>query len=210
MNFKTYTDEEFFECPLRGANNVVNAVCGEKDFSKIPPDVLKRAGERGSAVHKAIEDFLNSGMKTMPQLDIEYYSYWDQFTKWREERTNLLNIFGTEIRIISEKLGCKGIIDCIAEFKNIDRDTTDPVIALIDWKTSSNLDMFRTKCQLQLYYELLTVEYPEVAEKITELRVLNITKTGYRWFKFDIDRELGKSILYIYNHYLRREAERRN
>lgn len=205
--FKEYSDEEFFNCQLRGANNVVNAVCGEKDFSNIPPDVLRRAGERGSAVHKAIEEFLKSDMLKIPQIDLEYLGYWDQFKTWLAERTYLGKIYGVEIKIISDTVGCKGIIDCIAEFKNKDDDETR--VALIDWKTSSNLDMFRTKCQMQLYYELLSVEYPDIAEKITELRVLNITKTGYRWFKFDIDRELGKSILYIYNHYLRREAERR-
>ena len=205
--FKEYSDEEFFNCQLRGANNVVNAVCGEKDFSNIPPDVLRRAGERGSAVHKAIEEFLKSDMLKIPQIDLEYLGYWDQFKTWLAERTYLGKIYGVEIKIISDAVGCKGIIDCIAEFKNKDDDETR--VALIDWKTSSNLDMFRTKCQMQLYYELLSVEYPDIAEKITELRVLNITKTGYRWFKFDIDRELGKSILYIYNHYLRREAERR-
>ena len=205
--FKEYSDEEFFNCQLRGANNVVNAVCGEKDFSNIPPDVLRRAGERGSAVHKAIEEFLKSDMLKIPQIDLEYLGYWDQFKTWLAERTYLGKIYGVEIKIISDTVGCKGIIDCIAEFKNKDDDETR--VALIDWKTSSSLDMFRTKCQMQLYYELLSVEYPDIAEKITELRVLNITKTGYRWFKFDIDRELGKSILYIYNHYLRREAERR-
>ena len=205
--FQEYSNEEFFECELRGANSVVNTVCGEKDFSNIPPDVLKRAGERGSAIHKAIEEFLNSDMMTIPTIDFEYYPYWDQFKLWLKERTHIGKIYGTEIRIISEKLGFKGIIDCIAEFKNKDQDETK--VALIDWKTSSNLDLFRTKCQMQLYYELLVAEYPEIANKITELRVLSITKTTYRWFKFDIDRELGKSLLYIYNHYLRKDAERR-
>ena len=207
FEFKKYTDDEFFECKLRGANNVVNAVCGEKDFSSIPKDVLERAAERGSAVHKAIEDFLNSDMTVIPSLDLEYYPYWDQFKKWLAERTYIEKIYGVEVKIISEKLGCKGIIDCIAEFKNRDSDETH--IALIDWKTSSSLDNFRAKCQLQLYYELLLQEYPDIAEKITELRILNITKTNYRWFKFDIDRELGKSLLYIYNKYLRKNAEKR-
>lgn len=205
--FKEYSDEEFFNSVLRGANNVVNAICGEKDFSSIPPSVLQNAADRGSAVHKAIEDFLNSDMKTEPNLDISYFAYWDQFKKWLNERTEINNVYGVEVRMISEELGFKGIIDCIAEFKN--KDDSMPTTAIIDWKTSSNLDMFRTRCQMQLYYELLKVEYPEVAEKITEFRVLNITKTSYRWFKFDIDDELGKSLLYLYNTYFRKEAERR-
>lgn len=206
--FKTYEDEEFFSCVLRGANNVVNAVCGEKDFSHIPPTVLQNAADRGSAVHKAIEDFLNSGMLETPKLDMAYISYWDQFKLWLKERTTINKIYGVEVRLINEKLGFKGIIDCVAEFTNKDEGSV-PTTAIIDWKTSSNLDMFRTRCQMQLYYELLKDEYPEIAEKITEFRVLNITKTGYRWFKFEIDNELGKSLLYLYNTYFRKDAEKR-
>ena len=60
--FKEYTDEEFFGCKLRGANNVVNAVIGGATdegghYANIPPSILENAARRGKAVHEAIEKF---------------------------------------------------------------------------------------------------------------------------------------------------------
>lgn len=206
---KKYTDEEFFECKLRGVNNVVNAVFGKSEkFDKIPPSVLERAAERGSAVHKYIEDYLNNfkeGKDEEPSIDLEYDIYAHYFKEWKTDRAKIEEVYETECRIISEELACKGIIDCIAKIKT---DTDDEArVCMIDWKTSSNLDHFRTQCQLQLYYEMMWQEYPELAKKIEELRVLSITKYEYRWFKFPIDRELGKAILYLYKNYLRCDHE---
>lgn len=207
---KTYTDDEFFKCKLRGANNVIRAVFGtDPKFEKIPPSVLKNAANRGTAVHKYIETYLNNFKEEkdeIPEIDLEYDIYAYYFNKWKEERATIVRVYETEQKIISEKLGCKGIIDCIAKIKT---DTDDePKICMIDWKTSSNLDHFRTQCQLQLYYEMMDQEYPELAKQIEELRVLSLTKYEYRWFKFPINRELGKSILYLYNNFFREEAEK--
>lgn len=211
MEIKKYTDEEFFNCKLRGANNVIKAVFGENEKIKnIPPSVLENAAKRGTAVHKCIEDYMNSlksGNPQEPTIPLEYDIYLYYFNKWREERATIGKVYETECKIISEELACKGIIDCIAEIKTDIED--EPKICLIDWKTSSNLDMFRTQCQLQLYYEMLMEEYPELAKEIQELRVLSLTKQEYRWFKFPIDRSLGQSILYLYKNYFREEAERR-
>jgi len=209
MEIKRYTDDEFFKCKLRGANNVVKAVFGENEkYKNIPPSVLENAAKRGTAVHKCIEDYMNSlkdGNPQKPTIALEYDIYLHYFNEWRNERATIKRVYETECRIISEKLACKGIIDCIAEIKtDVDEESK---ICLIDWKTSSNLDMFRTQCQLQLYYEMLIEEYPELAIQIQELRVLSITKQEYRWFKFPIDRELGKSILYLYKNYLRCDHE---
>ena len=52
-------------------------------------------------------------------------------------------------------------------------------------------------------------QYPDIAKNITQLRCLQLTKYNYRWFKFPIDIGLGTSILYLYNNYLREEAEKR-
>lgn len=209
MEIKKYTDEEFFECKLRGVNNVVKAVFGENEKIKnIPPSVLENAAKRGTAVHKCIEDFLNSiisGKPEEPTIDLEYDIYLCYFNLWRKERVKIEEVYQTECKIISENLACKGIIDCIAKIKT---DTDDVAkVCMIDWKTSSNLDSFRTQCQLQLYYEMLMEEYPELGKKIEELRVLSLTKYEYRWFRFPIDRELGKSILYLYKNYLRCDHE---
>ena len=208
--FKEYSDDEFFNCKLRGANNVISAVFGGTTdegghYANIPPSILEAAARRGKAVHEYIESYMKSEMKEIPEINIEFEIYWTMFQKWLEERTEIQEIIGVETRLINEDLACKGVIDFIGKFKNKDDDK--PFYALVDWKTSSNLDEFRTQCQLQLYYELLTKEAPEVAKKIEQLRCLQITKYEYRWFRFPIDRELGKSILYLYKNYLRCDHE---
>lgn len=209
---KQYSDKEFFSCKLRGVNSVVNAVFGAPTdaggkYANVPPSVLQRAADRGKAVHESIEAWLKGGMQGEPQISLEYGTYIYNFKDWLKNRCTIEEVHAIETKMISEKLACKGVVDCIAKIKT-DTDA-ESHIAIIDWKTSSSLDLFRTQCQLQLYYELLLEEEPELAEKVDELRTLSLTKYDYRWFRFPIDRKLGQSILYLYNQYFREEAEER-
>lgn len=203
--FNDIDDEIFFNCKLRGVNNVVNAIFGGVTdegghYANVPPSVLENATRRGKCVHEAIEHYLKGDTEEL-DVPLEYDIYRFNFEQWLKERTEIKEIIGVETKIISENLACKGIIDCIGQFQNKDDDK--PFYALVDWKTSSNLDEFRTQCQLTLYYFLLQDKYPKITEKIEQLRCLQINKYGYRWFKFPIDLELGKSILYLYDNYLR-------
>ena len=209
-NFKHIDDSEFFNCKLRGANNVVNAVFGSPTdsgghYANIPPSILEAAANRGKTIHECIEKFLKNNMVEPMSAPLEYDIYRYYFQDWLDNRTEIQEVIGVETKLISEELACKGIIDCIGKFKNYDDD--EPFYALVDWKTSSSLDEFRTQCQLTLYYFLLKEQYPEIAKKITQLRCLQLTKYNYRWFKFPIDIGLGTSILYLYNNYLRCDHE---
>lgn len=208
--FKEISDEQFFGCKLRGANSVVNAVIGGATddgghYANIPPSILENAAKRGKAVHEGIEAFLKGGMKDPIKVPLEYDIYGVQYQKWLDERTEIKEIIGVETKLISEKLAFKGVIDCIGKFHNYDDE--EDFYAIVDWKSSTSLDEFRTQCQLTLYYFLLREQYPEVAEKIQQLRCLQITKYNYRWFKFPIDTILGSSILYLYQNYLRCDHE---
>ncbi len=208
--FKEISDEQFFGCKLRGANSVVNAVIGGATddgghYANIPPSILENAAKRGKAVHEGIEAFLKGGMKDPIKVPLEYDIYGVQYQKWLDERTEIKEIIGVETKLISEKLAFKGVIDCIGKFHNYDDE--EDFYAIVDWKSSTSLDEFRTQCQLTLYYFLLREQYPEVAEKIQQLRCLQITKYNYRWFKFPIDTKLGSSILYLYQNYLRCDHE---
>ena len=208
---KNYTDSEFFDCPFRGVTSVLNAIFGNK-FEKmdIPEHILKAAGERGTAVHKYIEDWLNwynmrfkKEDEAEPHLGLEYAVYETVWKEWLDERISWdIKPLYTEHKIINKKLGVKGIIDCIA--------VVNGKYCMIDWKTSSNLDEWITECQLQLYYMMLlkgNKEEKEIAKKIDELRCLSLTKTGYRWFKFPIDKKLGNAILELWNKHFREIAE---
>ena len=210
---KHYSDEQFFDSPFRGVTSVLNAIFGNKfENSGIPEHVLRMAGERGTAVHKYIEEWLNWYDKpfkkidedpTEPHIGLEYGIYETVWKEWLDERINWeIKPLYTEQKIINKKLGVKGIIDCIA--------IVNDKVCMIDWKTSSNLDEWSTNCQLQLYYMMLlkgNKEEKEIAKKIDELRCLSLTKTGYRWFKFDIDKKIGNSILELWNKHFREVAE---
>ena len=204
---RNYTDTEFFDAPFRGVTSVLNAIFGNKfENSGIPEHVLRMAGERGTAVHKYIENWLNWYDGTTgdePHIGLEYGIYETVWKEWLDERINWeIKPLYTEQKIINKKLGVKGIIDCIA--------IVNDKVCMIDWKTSSNLDEWSTNCQLQLYYMMLlkgNKEEKEIAKKIDELRCLSLTKTGYRWFKFDIDKKIGNSILELWNKHFREVAE---
>lgn len=208
---KNYSDSQFFDCPFRGVTSVLNTIFGNKfENSGIPEYILRTAGERGTAVHKYIENWLgwyNRPFKTSdtdePHLGLEYAVYETVFKEWLDERIEWdIRPLYTEQKIINKKLGVKGIIDCIA--------VVNGKICMIDWKTSSNLDEWSTNCQLQLYYMMLLKggkEERAVAKQIEELRCLSLTKTGYRWFKFEIDKKLGEAILKLWNTHFREIAE---
>ena len=207
---KNYSDSQFFDSPFRGVTSVLNAIFGNKfENSGIPEHILKAAGERGTAVHKYIEDWLSWYSREPfieeyePHLGLEYAVYETNFKEWLDERINWnITPFCTEQRMINKKLGIKGIIDCIA--------IVEDKWCIIDWKTSSNLDEWSTNCQLQLYYMMLlkgSKEEKEIAKRIEELRCLSLTKSGYRWFKFDIDKKLGEAILKLWNVHFREISE---
>ena len=205
---RNYSDAEFFDCPFRGVTSVLNAIFGNKyEKMDIPEHILKAAGERGTAVHKYIEDWLKwykGKLGEEPHLGLEYAVYETVWKEWLEERIEWgIDPLYTEHKIINKKLGVKGIIDCIA--------IVNGKCCMIDWKTSSNLDEWSTNCQLQLYYMMLlkgNKEEREIAKKIEELRCLSLTKTGYRWFKFNIDKKLGNAILELWNKHFREIAEK--
>ena len=50
-------------------------------------------------------------------------------------------------------------------------------------------------------------EEKAIAKQIEELRCLSLTKTGYRWFKFTIDKKLGEAILKLWNEHFREISE---
>lgn len=208
---KEYSDSEFFDAPFRGVTSVLNAIFGNK-FEKmdIPERILKAAGERGTAVHKYIENWLNwykvpfkKADELEPHLGLEYAVYETVWKEWLDERIEWdIKPLYTEHKIINKKLGVKGIIDCVA--------VVNDKVCMIDWKTSSSLDEWITECQLQLYYIMLlkgNKEEKELAKKIDELRCLSLTKSGYRWFKFPIDKKLGEAILKLWNTHYREIAE---
>lgn len=201
---KNYTDEMFFDSPFRGVTSVLNAIFGNKfENSGIPEHVLRAAGERGTACHAYLEDYqkwLLGEIKDEPHLGLEYANYEYNIREFLKERIDIVKILATEQKMISNQLFMKGILDAVWTVKN--KDDGREYTCLIDFKTSSNLDEWITNCQMQLYYYMLLTGSKEeraLADQIQELRCLSITRSGYRWFKFDIDFDLINSLIILWN-----------
>ena len=207
---KNYTDTEFFDSPFRGVTSVLNAIFGNKfENSGIPEHILKAAGERGTACHEYIEKwehwFKNDKKEeTEPHLGLLYAVYETNFKEFLNTRVELLDVLATEQKILSPQIFMKGILDAVWTVRN--KDDGKEYTCLIDFKTSSNLDVHTANLQMQLYYYMLlhgNKEERDLASKITELRVLSLTKKDYSWYKFEINLDLAESIIYLWNiHYI--------
>lgn len=181
--------EEFFSVKLPGVTTVLSNVLGKDEFKDIPEAVLKQAAERGSAVHEWIENFILTGEQK--SIELAYQIYIDYFLDWYKEYQP--EFVSSELRMTNEKDGYKGIIDTI--FYYTDKSTGKKVLCMCDWKTSSNLNRFKTMCQLNLYERMFREHYSTL--KIDELRTLSITKTGYRFSKFELNKKISDSILLL-------------
>ena len=181
--------DEFFSVKLPGVTTVLSNVLGKDEFKDIPEPVLKQAAERGSAVHEWIENFILTGEQK--PIELAYQIYIDYFLDWYNEYQP--EFVSSELRMTNEKDGYKGIIDTI--FYYIDKYTGKKVLCMCDWKTSSNLNRFKTMCQLNLYERMFREHYSTL--KIDELRTLSITKTGYRFSKFELNKKISDSILLL-------------
>lgn len=181
--------DEFFSVKLPGVTTVLSNVLGKDEFKDIPEAVLKQAAERGSAVHEWIENFILTGEPG--KIELAYQIYIDYFLDWYNEYQP--EFVSSELRMTNEKDGYKGIIDTI--FYYIDKYTGKKVLCMCDWKTSSNLNRFKTMCQLNLYERMFREHYSTL--KIDELRTLSITKTGYRFSKFELNKKISDSVLLL-------------
>lgn len=186
----TLTDEEFFKNSFPGATRILGELFGKDEFKEIPEVVLKEATDRGSAVHKYIETFIKT--EQWPDVELAYQVYIDYFIDWYFKYKP--KFITSELKLINFDDQYKGIIDTIFEYE--DPETHEKITCMCDWKTSSNLNRFKTMCQLNLYNKMFKKYFPKI--KINELRVLSITKTGYRFSKFEINHKLCSEILDLY------------
>lgn len=186
---QSLTDEEFFSDKNPGVTTVLGNVLGKDEFKDIPEAILKAAGERGSAVHSYIEHFIL--YNEWPPIELAYQIYIDYFIEWYEEYKP--EFISAEQKLINNKDGYKGIIDTV--FYYIDKDTNNKILCMCDWKTSSNLNRFKTMCQLNLYEKMWKKHFKEY--NIDEIRTLSITKTGWRFSKFELNTKISNSILYL-------------
>jgi len=187
---KIETPEEFFNLKIPGVTTILSNIFGKDEFADIPKVVMDAAIERGKAVHSYIEHKIYNG--EWEDIELAYQIYIDYFKEWEKEYEP--TYLASELMLSNEEDGYKGIIDTIFQYK--DKDTGKIITCMCDWKTSSNLNRFKTMCQLNLYARMFEKHYDL---KIDEIRTLSLTKTGWRFSKFELNPAISTSILYLNN-----------
>lgn len=89
---------------------------------------VKRAGDRGTAVHKLIEGYLNNDPDYLGGFKPEYVKSFNQLKFYLNR---IKNIRTQEIALYSDELKIAGTVDCIGEYAG--------KLCIIDFKTSTNM-----------------------------------------------------------------------
>lgn len=183
MKVLSVKDEVFKDLEVPSVSRILKEVFGDAEFKDIPKQVLEMAQDRGKAVHKVIEDYILED--TPLTIELEYQAYIDHFKEWEKKYDPTFYGYA-EIKVGSNELGYKGIIDVIFE--------QDKKVVICDWKTSSNLNVFKASMQLSLYAMALE----EQGIIIDEIRVLSLTKKGYKYIEIPYKKEVAKALLELY------------
>jgi PD-(D/E)XK nuclease superfamily len=125
---------------------------GEKQADKIS----KSATTRGTAVHAAIEDYLNNKTVDFTEMMPVPKSI---FHKMKSALDKVNNIHCIEQRLFSHELKLAGTVDCIAEY--------DGKLSVIDWKTSTRL---KKKVDIENYFMQCSA-YSQMFEEMTGLKI---------------------------------------
>jgi CRISPR/Cas system-associated exonuclease Cas4 (RecB family) len=155
----------------------------------------KRASERGDAIHKLIEIYLNNKLdyNITKVYDPEYIAGFNQV----KLRLNTIdNIRAQEIPLYSDTLKVAGRIDCIAEYEG--------VLSVVDFKTSTNVkyeDMIQDYFLQTTAYAIMWHEI--TGEPIEDLVIIMSVEKGLvpLVFKDKIDKYVKPLLLRINDYY---------
>lgn len=143
---------------------------------EIPPRVLELACRKGSAVHKAIEEYLLFEDYT---IEDRYRPIMEQFLKWLDDYKP--EIIKVEYKMTNGEYA--GTCDLICKIDN--------KIIGIDHKTSSQIHTKMIAIQEAGYDELCDI-------KINEWYVLHLTKTKYEFKKIELRKDIWNKCKDIY------------
>ena len=137
--------------------------------------ITRTAANRGTAVHKMCEDYLNNQHLAWPdefeKHETKNFLAWCLFKKMRGLLSNINNIKCLESNLYSDKMGVAGQVDCIAEYKG--------KLSVIDFKTSSkerkddyNENYYIQTCAYSYMFEERT------GQKAEQCVILVVTQDG--------------------------------
>lgn len=121
-------------------------------YSGISEVTLKKAAERGTILHNAIENWIKFGIEDVPQ---EYEGYFKCFLGFMKEKNP--KILGSEVRMYHKLLKYSGTADLIADING--------EITLIDYKSTSVISDMNCSVQLEAYAQALASHGIRIARK---------------------------------------------
>ena len=133
----------------------------DRFYKTIPEDVLQKAAGRGTAVHNAIENWLNFGIVDIP---VPYMEYFDAFYDWwrKYEPT----VIGSELRLYHKLLRYAGTADLVCMIGD--------ELWIIDYKSTSTLSEMLVRVQLEGYARALE----SLGVKVARKGALHLRKDG--------------------------------
>ena len=137
--------------------------------------IARTAAQRGTAVHKMCEDYLNNQHLAWPDEFEKHKSKnflaWCMFAQMKDILENINNIKCLESNLYSDTMGIAGQVDCIAEYKG--------KLSVIDFKTSSkerkddyNENYYIQTCAYSYMFEERT------GQKAEQCVILVVTQDG--------------------------------
>jgi len=127
-----------------GFTRVTSVLSPYNDFSNINPEVLQRACDRGTKVHRLCETYANGDYVPPPESPLE--GYFRSFTGWYDEMVDKVLLL--EWRAYNEILMLTGCVDAVVILKG----DTEPTV--VDYKTSSVVSK-SWALQTAMYHDLV-------------------------------------------------------
>ncbi len=137
-------------------------------YGSVDINVLETAAQRGTAVHNAIENYLNYAVKDIPA---EYDGYFLAFKNWYHE--NDVKVIATETKVYHRVLRYAGTVDMLCFVNGMK--------VLVDFKTSAEIIKMLTSVQLEAYVKA----YDSHSIKVDGKAVLHLRKDGTYYYDPD-------------------------
>ena len=160
----------------------ITGILSSIEYKEIDKEILERAAKRGSAVHKAIEDYTLWGDY---DLDIEYEPYMEQFKKALEKYQ--FKTQKTEFMLTNNEI-C-GTLDNMS-ILNGD-------IIIIDYKTTATIHKKLLEAQFGGYK--LLCDYNGI--KVDKWYGLFLNKKGYKFIEIQPNVDIFLKCQHIYEYY---------
>ena len=152
---------------VQSVTQLLNRKFGKK-YDSVDANTLKKAADRGTRIHKAIEDYCKDGIEA-DLMEVKDFAFLQNYYKF--------DVKFNELPIIVDFAGetYAGRLDLIISFENLTRKN-EIINAVADIKTTSTLDKEYLGHQLNLYRMGVEQCYDIAIQKLYGIHLKNGTR----------------------------------